>query len=263
MTSRGEAAEPRLPGFAAASAAIRDAAWTVAADAGGEPATIVVDSLDKTFRLEELLHAGRDRNQSVVLDPDGYLFDYIRTFSDRPECVLPDRADMTSSTHCLRSYTRHVLDVASRRGARIDAPDGDEPGLFLIGDERVVAEDLLQVPRGRITEQGMRQNIQLVLRAVAAILDGDPPAERASTIELCRAQLWQWVRHETGVLDTGRIITPELFERWLAEELAAAKASDTDVDAASLEAAAELLQRVTVTAALTPSLVDEAYRLAE
>ena len=63
-------------------------------------------------------------------------------------------------------------------------------------------------------------------------------AAAGSTIELCRAQLWQWVHHETGVLDTGRIITPELFADWLAEELAALEDSATEIEPGCLRQAA-------------------------
>ena len=44
--------------------------------------------------------------------------------------------------------------------------------------------------------------------------------EDAATAEISRAQLWQWVHHEAGVLDDGRRITLELVRRLLADELA-------------------------------------------
>lgn len=262
MPSRGEIAHDKPLAFAPETADLRAAEWTVASDPEN-PVTIVVDSLRKTFGLEELLHAERDSAVAIDLDPEGYLFSYIQSFQDHPECVLPDRADITWSTHCLRSFARHVLDVAVRRGANVEAPFGDEPILFLAGDERVVAEDLLQVPRGRITEKGMRENIRTVLQGVAAILAGGAPEVGASTIELCRAQLWQWVQRETGVLDTGRIITAELFNAWLDEELAATPGADAACEPRHLQEAARILGDMTLAAALAPSLVEEAYRLAD
>ena len=84
-----------------------------------------------------------------------------------------------------------------------------------------------------------------------------------STIELCRAQLWQWVHLETGVLDTGRIITLELFDTWLGEELAIAEATAETFEPGQLRRAAELLAGTTHSVTLAQSLVDEAYRLAE
>jgi malate synthase len=43
--------------------------------------------------------------------------------------------------------------------------------------------------------------------------------EDAATAEICRAQLWQWLRFEVP-LDDGRDFTRDLFEDWLANELA-------------------------------------------
>jgi len=263
MPRPGATARNKLPSFSPDTAGIRQADWTVATRKGAAATTIVVDSVAKTFGLEELLHQHRDASVALEIDPDGYLFSFIQICSDRPECILPDRADMTYSTHCLRSYARYVHDVAKRRGAVVGAAPDDSLGLFLESDEPVVAEDLLQVPRGRITEQGVRLNIGTVLRGVAALLATGTPPENRSEIELCRAQLWQCVQHETGVLDTGRIVTPVLFANWLDEELAATKASAPAAESGHLEQAAALLQELTGEAELAPSLVDEAYRLVE
>ena len=43
--------------------------------------------------------------------------------------------------------------------------------------------------------------------------------EDAATAEICRAQLWQWIRHGT-LLDDGRPVTRELVSALLAEEVA-------------------------------------------
>ena len=62
---------------------------------------------------------------------------------------------------------------------------------------------------------------------------------------------------------TGRIITFELFDTWLGEELALAGAAADTVAADKLQQAADLLAEATQSATLAPSLLDEAYRLAE
>ena len=264
MSTRGRAAPSDPPAFAPENA-VRDSEWQVAAAGQGDPVVIVVDTLEKTFGLEELLHEVRDRAVTLQLDPDGFLFSYIRTFSDRPDCVLPDRSDMTYSTHCLHSYVRHVLDVAARRKAEVlDAPTVGLD-LFLTGDQPVVAEDLLQVPHGRITEAGMRENIRIAIDGVAALLTAprDEKTPATSRAELARTQLWQWLQHETGVLDSGRIITAELFDEWLGEELAALIEEEREPKAASLQKASRVLGEMTRSADLAPDLAAEAYRLAE
>jgi len=88
----------------------------------------------------------------------------------------------------------------------------------------VAAEHLLELPLGRITEAGLRRNVEVALRYLESWLRGNGSApiygclEDASTAEVCRAQLWQWIRHGAR-LDDGRMVTLEFQERVLAETL--------------------------------------------
>jgi malate synthase len=92
-------------------------------------------------------------------------------------------------------------------------------------DVNVGAADLLRLPEGRITEHGVRNNVSAALRYLAAWLSGRGAVpihhlmEDAATAEIARAQLWQWIRYPKGVLDDGRKVTLELFQRFLDEEL--------------------------------------------
>jgi malate synthase len=89
----------------------------------------------------------------------------------------------------------------------------------------VNASDLLEVPRGTITEEGVRTNINVGIQYVASWLDGRGAApihnlmEDAATAEISRAQLWQWIRHPKGVLADGRKVTVEMYEQFKSEEL--------------------------------------------
>jgi malate synthase len=77
------------------------------------------------------------------------------------------------------------------------------------------ASDLLCGPRGPITEEGVALNLDVGLRYLSAWLGGNGRVavhnrtENAATAEVCRAQLWQWMRHN-ATLDDGRNITPAL-----------------------------------------------------
>src|SRR5262249_51538652 len=44
--------------------------------------------------------------------------------------------------------------------------------------------------------------------------------EDAATAEISRAQVWQWIHHDKGVLDDGRKVTTELFHALMRDELA-------------------------------------------
>jgi malate synthase len=92
------------------------------------------------------------------------------------------------------------------------------------GDVRVDAADLLRIPDGAITEAGLRQNIRVALQYIEAWLRGSGCVplynlmEDAATAEICRAQLWQWIRHEAR-MDNGATVTAERFDLLLGAEL--------------------------------------------
>lgn len=89
----------------------------------------------------------------------------------------------------------------------------------------VTEEELIAVPEGTITEQGVRKNINVGIQYLAAWLSGNGAAaifnlmEDAATAEISRTQVWQWLK--LGVtLDDGRIFTSDLYAQLLDEETA-------------------------------------------
>jgi malate synthase len=89
---------------------------------------------------------------------------------------------------------------------------------------RITANNLLEIPTGRITEPGLRRNVDVALQYIESWLRGNGCVpiynlmEDAATAEICRAQLWQWIRYGAR-LDDGRVITAELHDQILAEIL--------------------------------------------
>lgn len=90
-------------------------------------------------------------------------------------------------------------------------------------DVNVVEEDLLAVPKGTITEQGVRKNISISVLYIASWLNGQGAAalhhlmEDAATAEISRSQLWQWVQNEV-VLDNYKALTVKYYHRLAMEE---------------------------------------------
>ena len=88
----------------------------------------------------------------------------------------------------------------------------------------MTAADLLRVPDGPITDEGLRHNIRVGLQYLEAWLGGQGCVplyhlmEDAATAEICRAQIWQWLRHGAHTSD-GRPVTIERFDTALQEEL--------------------------------------------
>ncbi len=87
-------------------------------------------------------------------------------------------------------------------------------------------DEMLKLHDGVRTEAGARGNIRVALQYIAAWLGGRGAVplydlmEDAATAEICRAQLWQWLRFEAPFED-GTRFSRDRFEQWLAEEIAA------------------------------------------
>ncbi|MBP0724543.1 malate synthase A [Bacillus sp. RG28] len=92
-------------------------------------------------------------------------------------------------------------------------------------DVNVKEENLLELPIGKITEQGLRTNITVAIQYIEAWLGGKGAVplynlmEDAATAEISRAQIWQWIRHEKGVLENGEKITLNLVHTLKNEEM--------------------------------------------
>ena len=89
----------------------------------------------------------------------------------------------------------------------------------------ITADDLLRVPEGAITRQGLATNVAVGLRYLESWLRGQGCVpifnlmEDAATAEISRAQIWQWIRHPAGHFEDGTKITAPLVESMLEEEL--------------------------------------------
>ena len=91
-------------------------------------------------------------------------------------------------------------------------------------DVNVSEDDLVELPQGAITEQGVRKNINIGILYIEAWLNGNGAAalyhlmEDAATAEISRTQVWQWL-HNQVTLDDGRKLDKELFETIFNDEV--------------------------------------------
>ena len=90
-------------------------------------------------------------------------------------------------------------------------------------DVKVTEADLLEVPKGTITEEGIRKNINISVLYIASWLSGQGAAalhhlmEDAATAEISRSQLWQWLKNEV-TLENGKMLTKNYYHRLAMEE---------------------------------------------
>jgi len=136
----------------------------------------------------------------------------------------------------------------------------------LLDEIHITAKDLVTVPDGEITEQGLRWNIDVGLQYLAAWLGGNGCVpiynlmEDAATSEICRTQVWQWVKHGAK-LNNGRIVTAELVRRATAEEVEKLRQEigPDRFDSARFEAASEIFERMMTSADFPEFLTLLAY----
>src|SRR5438874_1901483 len=190
-------------------------------------ATVLIETILAAFETEEILWELRDHSAGLNCGRWDYIYSFIKKFAEDPDCVMPDRAQVTMTSHFLRNYSLLLIKTCHRReihamggmAAQIpirddpaaneaamekvradklrEAGDGHDgtwvahPGLVAIAKEifdrempqpnqiarkrqdvHVSASDLLVVPEGRITEQGLRQNFNVGIGYIESRLRG-------------------------------------------------------------------------------------------
>ena len=94
-----------------------------------------------------------------------------------------------------------------------------------LDDLKINASDLLNanIPEAKITEKGLRTNINVGILYIESWLRGVGAAaiynlmEDAATAEISRAQVWQWLHHAAQT-NEGRVIDKKWYRQLLQEE---------------------------------------------
>jgi malate synthase len=232
-------------------------------------ATVLIETILAAFEMDEILWELREHSAGLNCGRWDYIFSYIKKFRNRPECVLPDRAQVTMTRHFLASYVELLIATCHRRGAHAMGgmaaqipikgdPQANEAALSRVREDKLrevwaghdgtwvahpglvplaksifdtymafpnqlgrqkksgtTAADLVCPATGTITEGGLRINVDVGLQYLSAWLGGNGCVpiynlmEDAATAEICRTQVWQWVRHG-ATMDDGRTVTLEL-----------------------------------------------------
>ncbi|MFQ5659871.1 MAG: malate synthase A [Gammaproteobacteria bacterium] len=284
-------------------------------------ATVLIETILAAFEMDEILYELREHSAGLNCGRWDYIFSFIKCFRKHPEFVLPDRNQVTMSTHFLHCYSKLAIKTCHKRGvhaiggmaAQIPAKDpnvnemaevkvrrdkereaGDghdgswvsHPAMVPLCEEvfnqympnanqidkqypdlHVTRADLLKLPEGTITMQGLMNNVSASLRYTESWLGGQGAVplynlmEDAATAEIARAQLWQWVQYPKGVLDDGREITADLFRQALANELGNIRLQlgDEHFNSRKYQLAAELLEMMITGEELPEFLTLEAY----
>jgi malate synthase len=91
-------------------------------------------------------------------------------------------------------------------------------------DVEVSEAALVEMPKGSITEDGVRKNINVGILYIESWLRGNGAAaiyhlmEDAATAEISRTQVWLWL-HTTVLLESGGVFNEEMYQQLKKEEL--------------------------------------------
>ncbi len=133
-------------------------------------------------------------------------------------------------------------------------------------DVTITKEDLLRVPEGRVTENGVKANISVGLQYLEAWLGGRGAVpinnlmEDAATAEIARAQLWQWAKHGATTSD-GKKVTQQMLKPLIAEEVERLSRRATGDDHKKRVAeAGKVFESLVISDAFTEFLTTPAYK---
>jgi len=80
-------------------------------------ATVLIETILATFEMDEILYELRDHSAGLNCGRWDYIFSAIKKFRNIPDFTLPDRAQVTMTTHFMRSYSLLAIKTCHRRNA--------------------------------------------------------------------------------------------------------------------------------------------------
>src|ERR1700674_1842565 len=80
-------------------------------------ATVLIETILAAFEMEEILYELRDHSSGLNAGRWDYIFSIIKKFRNRPEFVLPDRAQVTMTVPFMRAYSDLLVKTCHKRGA--------------------------------------------------------------------------------------------------------------------------------------------------
>jgi malate synthase len=96
-------------------------------------ATVLIETILAAFEMDEMLWELRDHSAGLNCGRWDYIFSFIKKFAADPSCVMPDRGQVTMTSHFLRSYSLLLIKTCHRReihamgGMAAQIPIRDDP----------------------------------------------------------------------------------------------------------------------------------------
>ena len=133
-------------------------------------------------------------------------------------------------------------------------------------DVNISEQDLVEIPKGSITEAGIRKNINVGILYTEAWLRGYGAValynlmEDAATAEISRTQVWQWLKNEIR-LEDGRVFDTGLFREIFDDEVEKIilEIGESNIPDTKLKLAIELFNKLVTAKEFEEFLTQPAY----
>src|SRR5258706_8577612 len=80
-------------------------------------ATVLIETILAAFEMDEILYELREHSAGLNCGRWDYIFSAIKKFRNIPDFILPDRAQVTMTTHFMHSYSLLTIKTCHRRNA--------------------------------------------------------------------------------------------------------------------------------------------------
>src|ERR1035441_1893161 len=77
--------------------------------------TVLIETILASFEMDEILYELRDHSAGLNCGRWDYIFSFIKKFANDARAVLPDRAQVTMTTHFMRSYSKLAIKTCHKR----------------------------------------------------------------------------------------------------------------------------------------------------
>jgi malate synthase len=84
--------------------------------AGSIKATVLIETILGAFEMDEILWELKEHSAGLNCGRWDYIFSFIKKFSGDTSVLLPDRGQVTMTTHFMRSYSKLAIKTCHRRG---------------------------------------------------------------------------------------------------------------------------------------------------
>ncbi len=121
---------------------------------GAIKATVLIETILAAFEMDEILYELRDHSSGLNCGRWDYIYSFIKKFAEDPKAVMPDRAQVTMTTHFLRSYSQLLIQICHRRkvhamgGMAAQIPIRGDAAANAVAMEKVRADKLREVTDG-------------------------------------------------------------------------------------------------------------------